>query len=134
MKYYAHSVEGLPPEVWQTLKDHSNNVSKLAANSADCFGARTWAAILGNPHDLGKGTRPWQAYLRRVNNVVDEFAKFYQGHPPHAAGGAQWLYQNSKQAGKLLAYCIAGHHGGLPNLNDSATSSLMSFLTLFMRI
>jgi CRISPR-associated endonuclease/helicase Cas3 len=128
MNYYAHSVNGLPPEVWQTLKDHLNNVSKLAANSADCFGARNWAAILGDNHDLGKGTLPWQSYLRRANNVVDEFAKFYEEHPSHAAIGAQWLYQNSKEAGKLLAYCIAGHHGGLPNWNDSATSALVGKL------
>lgn len=128
MKYYAHSVKGLKPEGWQTLEDHLNNVSKLAANLADSFGAKKWAAILGDNHDLGKGTRPWQAYLRRENKVVDVFAKFYEGHPSHASIGAQWLFQNSKEAGKLLAYCIAGHHGGLPNWNDSATSSLMEKL------
>ncbi len=128
MKYYAHSLKGFPPEVWQSLEDHLQNVSKLAANSADNFGARMWATILGDNHDLGKGTRPWQAYLRRANGVVDEFEKFYEGHPPHAAVGAQWLFENSREAGKLLAYCIAGHHGGLPNWKDSSTSGLVEKL------
>ncbi len=85
MKYYAHSLEGHPAEGWQLLERHLKNVSKLAANSADCFGARKWGSILGDKHDLGKGTRPWQAYLRRVNDIVDEFAKFYEGHPTHNA-------------------------------------------------
>ena len=77
-------------------------------------------SILGENHDLGKGTLFWQAYLRHANDIVDEFAKFYMGHPVHSVVGAQWLFKNSREAGKLLAYCIAGHHGGLPNWNDTA--------------
>ncbi|MGB3224463.1 MAG: CRISPR-associated helicase Cas3' [Desulforhopalus sp.] len=128
MNYYAHSIEGHPPENWQLLEEHLNNVATLAAESADIFQAKEWATILGANHDLGKGTLPWQAYLRRVNDIVDEFAKFYEGHPPHAVVGAQWLFKNSKEAGKLLAYCISGHHGGLPNWSDSATSALVEKL------
>jgi len=96
----------------------------MTAESADYFDARVWGSILGENHDLGKGTPAWQAYLRRANNIVDEFDKFYDGHPIHAAVGAQWLYKYSAEAGKLLAYCIAGHHGGLPNWDGTATSSL----------
>ncbi len=130
MKYFAHSLKGHPLEKWQLLIDHLNNVSILAAKSAAFFDAETWGKILGNNHDLGKGTRPWQAYLRRVNDIVDEFAKFYEGHPPHAAVGAQFLFNHSETAGKLLAYCIAGHHGGLPNWNNSGNSALKTKLEL----
>jgi len=122
--YYAHSSDSADKSDWQLLEDHLNNVSETAGNFADYFGARPWALLLGKNHDLGKGTRAWQAYIRYTNNIIDEFSKFYDGHPTHAFTGAQWLYKHSREAGKLLAYCIAGHHGGLPNWNDSADSAL----------
>lgn len=62
--------------------------------------------------------------MRRANDVIDEFAQFYEGHPTHAFVGAQWLSRHSREAGKLLAYCIAGHHGGLPNWSDVSDSAL----------
>lgn len=130
MKYYAHSKEGEPPEKWQSLEEHLENVSKMAAKFASAFGAEEWGSIAGNYHDLGKGTPPWQAYLRRANEIIDEFAAFYEGHPSHAAAGAQWLYKHSKDTGKLLAYCVAGHHGGLPDWNGSPVASLNEKLQL----
>lgn len=96
----------------------------MAAEFANYFGAKKWGELAGANHDLGKGTRPWQAFLRKANNIIDEFVSFYEGHPNHAVVGAQWLYDNSKEAGKLLSYCVAGHHGGLPNWSDSPASSL----------
>ncbi len=127
-KYYAHSLEGKPPSGWQPLEEHLQNVAKIAAEFADYFGASAWGSILGGNHDLGKGTLPWQAYLRRANDIIDEFAQFYEGHPTHAFVGAQWLFKHSREAGKLLAYCIAGHHGGLPNWNDASDSALEATL------
>lgn len=123
-QFYAHSTDSENKSDWQLLDNHLKNVCIKAGSFADYFGGRAWAQILGNNHDLGKGTRPWQAYLRHANNIVDEFSEFYEGHPTHAFIGAQWLYDHSIEAGKLLAYCIAGHHGGLPNWNDSADSAL----------
>ena len=128
MQHYAHSKEGAPPEEWQPLKEHLNNVAKRAEEFAQPFGGEEWARLAGLWHDLGKGTLPWQAFLRRANGIVDEFAKFYEGHPTHAAVGAKQLYEYSKEAGKLLAYCIAGHHGGLPNWDDAPESALKSRL------
>ena len=123
-EYFAHSIEGKPIEEWHLLEEHLENVSKTAAEFANYFGSKKWGELAGSNHDLGKGTRPWQAYLRQANGIIDEFANYYEGHPNHAAVGAQWLIQNSREAGKLLAYCIAGHHGGLPNWSDSPISSL----------
>ncbi len=124
MKYYAHSLEGQPPDKWQLLEDHLKKVAEMAAEFANFFRAKTWGALAGQNHDLGKGTLSWQAYLRRANEIIDEFARYYEGHPNHAVVGAQWLYKNSREAGKLLAYCVSGHHGGLPNWNDSAVAAL----------
>ena len=122
--YYAHSTSNPDKSDWQKLSVHLENVAKKAKKFAEIFGAGQWSALAGHNHDLGKGTLAWQAYLRQVNNVTDEFTEFYEGHPVHAAVGAQWLYQHSNKAGKLLAYCIAGHHGGLPNWNDLSIAAL----------
>lgn len=124
MNFFAHSIEGKPIEEWHLLEEHLQNVARMAAEFANYFGAKKWGELAGANHDLGKGTRPWQAYLRKANGIIDDFSKYYEGHPNHAAVGAQWLYQNSREAGKLLAYCIAGHHGGLPNWSDSPASAL----------
>jgi CRISPR-associated endonuclease/helicase Cas3 len=127
MKFFAHSNDG-PPDAWQPLEQHLNNVAQLAAQFAEPFGGEEWARLLGQHHDLGKGTLPWQAFLRHANGVVDELGEFYAGHPTHATVGAQWLFRHSEQVGKLLAYCIAGHHGGLPNWSDSPKGALESCL------
>lgn len=124
MKYYAHSLEGESPEKWQLLEDHLRKVADLAAEFASVFDAQEWGALAGENHDIGKGTRPWQAYLRKVNQIVDEISSFYEGHPNHAAEGAKLLFEKSNQVGKLLAYCIAGHHGGLPNWVDTGKAAL----------
>jgi CRISPR-associated endonuclease/helicase Cas3 len=123
-KFFAHSLPDKPLEEWQPLEDHLKNVAEMAGLFANQFGAKLWAVLLGENHDLGKGTCAWQAYLRRANNLIDEFAKYYEGHPTHAFTGAQWLHKHSKEAGKLLAYCIAGHHGGLPNWDGSSDAAL----------
>lgn len=123
-KYYAHSRLGEPSENWHLLEDHLHAVAEMAAGYARFFCAEDWASIAGRWHDLGKGTHSWQAYLRQANDVTDEFAAFYTGHPVHAIVGAQKLYDSSKEAGKLLAYCIAGHHGGLSNWNDEESLAL----------
>jgi CRISPR-associated endonuclease/helicase Cas3 len=122
--FFAHSIGGRAEENWHRLEDHLKCTAELAASFADEFGCGEWGYIAGLWHDLGKGTQEWQAYLRRVNEVVDEFFDHYSGHPNHAAEGAKLLYSRSKQAGKILAYCVAGHHGGLPNWYDRGVAAL----------
>lgn len=115
---YAHSLKGKPASEWQPLEEHLTNVAELAAEFARPFGGESWSFQSGYNHDVGKGTLPWQAYLRHANEIKDDFLQYYIGRVEHAAVGAQWLYERSKEAGKLLAYCIAGHHSGLQNWND----------------
>lgn len=122
--FYAHSLPGRPVEEWQLLEEHLENVSKRAAEFARPFDGSRWARLLGYHHDIGKGTLQWQSYLRHVNQINDCFATYYSGRVPHALVGAQLLYGLSKDVGKLLAYCIAGHHGGLPNWDDSREKAL----------
>lgn len=122
--YYAHSLENQSTDKWQSLDEHLSNVSYVAGKFARSFGGEEWCRIAGRYHDFGKGTKAWQAYLRRVNEIVDGFAEYYTGHPAHALAGAKKLYDGSKEAGKLLAYCVSGHHGGLTNWDGSQNSSL----------
>jgi len=126
--FFAHSKDGMPLESWQPLQVHLENVSDKAAAFAEAFHAKEWGKVAGLWHDLGKGTLPWQAYLRHANGILDEFAEFYEGHPFHAIIGAQGIYECSKEAGKLIAYCIAGHHGGLPNWSDEPCRALEAHL------
>ncbi len=129
-EYYAHSLAGEPPEKWQPLEEHLRNVANLAARFARPFGGKDWGYQAGINHDIGKGTKAWQAYLRKANGIVDEFTKFLDGHPNHAAEGARMLYARSQQAGKILAYCLAGHHGGLPNWHDIGRAALREKLAV----
>ncbi|WP_372808782.1 hypothetical protein [Pontiella sp.] len=45
MKLYAHSNDG-PPEGWQPLAEHLDNVAELAAQFAEPFGGEQWARLL----------------------------------------------------------------------------------------
>lgn len=124
MHYYAHSIENEPPEAWQPLEEHLKNVGIMTAAFAGFFNAAAWGKTAGEFHDLGKGSTQWQAYLRRANGIFDEFSKNYEGHVNHAIHGARNLFSHSKDAGKILSYCIAGHHGGLPNWFGEAGKGL----------
>jgi len=122
--YFAHSIEFSDTTTWQPLSEHLENVAKRSEKFAAIFNADSWGRLLGENHDLGKGTQVWQAYIRFANNITDEFSPFYDGHPNHAFIGAKWLFTHSQEAGKLLSYCLSGHHGGLTNWNNSLQQSL----------
>jgi len=101
--YYAHSGNKPDKSDWQTLSDHLNKVSCLAAENARYFDAEILAKNAGILHDLGKYT--------------DEFQKRLEGgkRVDHATAGAKIAVQKWGHFGKLLAYIIAGHHAGLAN-------------------
>jgi CRISPR-associated endonuclease/helicase Cas3 len=56
-EYYAHSLDGKPPEDWQSLEEHLKNVAEMARTFAEAFGAGDWAYLAGLWHDLGKGDK-----------------------------------------------------------------------------
>ena len=109
--YYAHSAQDefgnlLPYEHWQTLQSHSVNVGEMAAEFARVFGAQEIACQTGKLHDLGKYS---EAFDRRLHGgpSVD-----------HATAGAKIAVERwGNVIGKLMAFCIAGHHAGLANGN-----------------
>ena len=107
--YYAHSAQDklgnlLPYEHWQTLQSHSVNVGEMAAEFARVFGAQEIACQTGKLHDLGKYSEPFNQRLHGGPSV------------DHATAGAKIAVERwGNVIGKLMAFCIAGHHAGLAN-------------------
>ena len=107
--YYAHSAQDelgnlLPYEHWQTLQSHSVNVGEMAAEFARMFGAQEIACQTGQLHDLGKYSEPFNHRLHGGPSV------------DHATAGAKIAVERwGNVIGKLMAFCIAGHHAGLAN-------------------
>lgn len=129
MTYYAHSLENESVEKWQLLEEHLDNVAQLAKKFATEFNAGDWAYLAGLWHDWGKGSREFQAYLRKANNIIDDFKEHYRGKVDHSSFGAQQAVQLTEQTGKLLAYIIAGHHSGLMNWQLDVSHGLKYRLT-----
>lgn len=109
LSYYAHSAQDelgnlLPYEHWQTLQNHASNVGNLAATFAQIFGADEIARYTGQLHDLGKYSEAFNHRLHGGPSV------------DHATAGAKIAVERwGNVIGKLMAFCIAGHHAGLAN-------------------
>ncbi|MEN6441445.1 MAG: CRISPR-associated helicase Cas3' [Syntrophobacter sp.] len=109
MPLYARGNDGS----WQLLSEHLENVAKLAGNFAEDFRAREWGQAVGLLHDRGKASRDFQERLQGSNRRVD-----------HSTAGAQFADAAWKGMGRLIAACIAGHHGGLKDGASGGGSSL----------
>lgn len=110
---YAHSRPGSPTSEWQTLQDHCKGVAELSASFSRSFSSDRLGWVLGELHDLGKARGSFQSYLMRCNGI--EGAEADYGDHSHSGAGACWLNANVKTFGRALAYCVAGHHAGLPD-------------------
>lgn len=85
----------------QTIKQHCENVSKIAKGFAVCFGAEDAAALCGLAHDIGKYSKEFQKRIWSNGPKVD-----------HSTAGAKEL----KRLKSLGFPCIAGHHSGLQDI------------------
>lgn len=121
MTIYAHSRKDAPQEAWQTLEEHATTVAKMAADFALPFISAHWAKWLGELHDLGKARRSFQSYLKAANGMTDE--NYDGGDHSHSGAGAVWAAKVFQRhpLGRVSAYCVAGHHAGLPDWIDGAT-------------
>lgn len=104
-KVFAHSLDFAPEEKWEPLAEHLILVGEMAARFARSFGAGSLGDVAGRLHDIGKMSPLFQAYIK--GNGA------HKG-PDHATAGAREVEKlYGAKLGRILAYCIAGHHAGL---------------------
>ena len=90
----------------------------LLAGLVRRFDIGSTAAASGLLHDVGKYSDEFQRHIADDAGRVD-----------HATGGAKEAVKlYGKEVGRLLAYGIAGHHGGLPNGGNADDRALLSRL------
>ncbi|MCP4662523.1 MAG: CRISPR-associated endonuclease Cas3'' [bacterium] len=106
---FAHSHKERPTSEWQELRSHLEGVAELAERFCAAFGAAPWGHLAGLWHDLGKFRQAFQEYIRRDRDRAE-----------HSVVGALLARARAKSeadpAWVALAFVIAGHHGGLPNI------------------
>lgn len=107
--YYAHTLEGESEEKWQSIKEHAENVAGLVKKFSMPWCTAEYAENLGMLHDAGKYQADFQRRLRGEEISVE-----------HSIGGAAiWTEMRWPESG---AYCIAGHHSGLPDVGNKTDS------------
>ena len=114
MNYWAHSSESADKTTWQPLRDHLLGVADAAKGFGAVFGAGQIAWIAGLCHDLGKYSSEFQRRLEDSRVHVD-----------HSSGGAALAFEKYGPVGRLIAYAVAGHHGGMPDGGNADESSLL---------
>lgn len=114
MEYLAHTSED--NQRHQRIELHLQGTAELAEKFAAEFGYGDWGFFCGMLHDIGKYSQKFQLRIRGSEVRVD-----------HATAGAQLCQELGKEKGGFyftlymaLAYCIAGHHAGLPDKGGSA--------------
>ena len=115
--FYAHSLADRPKTEWELLEEHLDAVASMAGEFADRLGAKAWGELLGRWHDIGKYSAEFQNYLLRANGFEAHLET--QTKVDHSTAGAQHAVQQLPEpVGKILAYCLAGHHAGLADDRD----------------
>ena len=102
MEYLAHTGGARV----QTLLEHLEGTAELAEQFGAAFGSGDFARMTALAHDLGKYSSAFQRRLRGDLGRVD-----------HSTFGAQAV---RTVGGLIPAYCVAGHHGGLPDGGGTA--------------
>jgi len=109
--YYGHSKKNEANKTnWQLLKDHLANTADLAEKFGLDAGMSELAHTTAYLHDIGKYSNAFQARLNGSKIKVD-----------HSTAGARTAIElfNKNAVEKwlaiMVAYCVAGHHSGLPD-------------------
>ena len=113
-EYYAHSADPIDHDKWHRLAAHLEDTAARAASFLETVSCGDIGRAAGLLHDVGKYTGEFQTRL--------------QGGPrvDHSTAGAKIaVARYGTKLGKILAFCIAGHHAGLANgVNGVRTTAL----------
>ena len=102
--HYAHSAKSGDRRKWHRLSAHLEDTAERAAAFLEAVGLADIGRAVGLLHDLGKYAPEFQLRLDGGGRV------------DHSTAGAKVAVERyGKQLGKMLAFCIAGHHAGLAN-------------------
>ena len=113
MEYHAHISEDSKVE---PVSEHLKNTAVLASYFSEPFDAKDQAYYIGLMHDIGKYSEEFQNRLLGGQKV------------DHSTAGA---YECAKKGQVPAAFCIAGHHSGIPdrgNRSDLDEGTLMGRL------
>ncbi len=106
-KYLAHRTE----EREQTILEHLQGTAKRAGQFAAPFGKEKQGELAGALHDIGKYSAEYQYRIRNPETTEK---------CDHSTAGALEAFNLCQL---LIAICIMGHHGGLPNLGSNMDTS-----------
>ena len=114
VEYYAHSADPIDHDKWHRLAAHLEDTAARAASFLETVSCGDIGRAAGLLHDVGKYTGEFQTRL--------------QGGPrvDHSTAGAKIaVARYGTKLGRILAFCIAGHHAGLANgVNGVRTTAL----------
>lgn len=99
--FIAHKRESDGAE--QSVKEHLKNTAKKAREFAHPFNGDDYAYLSALLHDIGKYSGEFQKRISEDGKKCD-----------HSTAGAKEAVKINK-FGRIMSYCIAGHHSGLPN-------------------
>ena len=77
------------------------------------FGASEAGRAVGQLHDIGKTSEAYQQYIRKGREEGGP-----RGPDHSTAGAIEAVCAYDRNIGRLLAYGLAGHHGGLMDFKD----------------
>ena len=101
----------------QLIRDHLEGTAFLAEQFAASFDAAQQGALVGWAHDIGKYSNAFQDRILNNGPRVD-----------HSTAGA---LECAKSNQNFAAFCVAGHHSGLPDkgtMDDTENSTLIARL------
>jgi len=110
---YAHSANDKGE--LQPLSEHLINVADMASKFAEIFASSDWAYNIGILHDLGKISADFQE-----KKIIKPSEK---EKIDHSTAGAVYAVEKFKDIGRVIAYCVAGHHAGLADWNSEGTAN-----------
>lgn len=118
----------------QTLQEHLEGTADVAEAFAVCFGSESWARAEALCHDAGKSRAEWQHYLTNISSYsqaeeASNESASGQGKVDHSSYGAKFAEEMFPGlSGRIISYCIAGHHAGLPDFKNGGAASLSARL------
>lgn len=115
MDYIAH-IRNETDNEKQLLIVHLKNVAELSERFALCLNLTDYAKYIGMLHDIGKYSDKFQQRINGEDKIKVD----------HSTCGAQEAFKNKLS---MAAFCIAGHHGGIPDIGCRADNENDSTLT-----